>query len=97
MTMPHVHETQDVIRIPPRFFRSGPEFDGWLRIEIDRQRQMDAARAEQARWDRQAALELPETYHAGLADDDDEGPSVAVVWAVVAAGLTLVGLGVWLL
>lgn len=39
---------------------------------------------------------LPDDYPAGLADDDD-APSAVAVWLVVAAGMTLVGLGFWLL
>lgn len=41
---------------------------------------------------------LPDDYPAGLSDDDDdEAPSAVTVWLVVAAGMTLVGLGIWLL
>lgn len=93
MTMPRVHEAQDVVRILPNSPRTPQELDAWLK-------HASQARAEYmrevGRRERQAALDLPEDYHAGLADDD-EGPSVAVVWAVVAAGLTLVGIGIWLL
>ena len=95
MTMPRVHEAQDVVRIPRNFSRTPQDLDTWLK-HASRARAEHMQR-EVERRERQAAFDLPESYHANLADDDDEGPSVAVVWAVVAAGLTLVGLGIWLL
>lgn len=88
-------ETNSAVRIPRNFSRTPQEIDAWLK-HASRARAEHMQR-EVERRERQTALDLPESYHAGLADDDDEGPSVAVVWAVVAAGLTLVGLGVWML
>ncbi len=79
--------------ISPEDRRSQREFDAWRTPP----RRIASARLEQQALNRPPAIDEAEAYHAGLADDEDDAPSAVTVWLVVAAGMTLVGLGIWLL